>query len=316
LESKENASQNDDIDLKELFGVLWAGKLLIVAITSAFTIVSIFFALSIPNQYKATTLLAPAQSTGGGLSATLSQLGGLASLAGVSLDGGESSESEVAQKIMKSWSFMEAFIADNDIAVEIYAGEGWDRALNEVEINSQRYNASTNEWLLLNKNSGELGPPTSWQLFKRFSRMLSVSQDKKSGLITVSIEYYSPDIAKEWVDLYVTAINKHMQTRQVRRVATNISYLESQIDKTSIARMREVFYTLIEEQTKEKMVAEASPDYTFITVSPSMVPEEKSTPRRAMICIFGFMFGGGLGVLVVFFRYYFNASFRLASNKI
>ena len=45
-----------------------------------------------PNQYKATALLAPAQSSGGGLSGALGQLGGLASLAGVSIGGGESSE--------------------------------------------------------------------------------------------------------------------------------------------------------------------------------------------------------------------------------
>ena len=44
---------------------------------------------------------------------------------------------------------------------------------------------------------------------------LTVSEDKKSGLISVSIEYYSPQIAKQWLDLYISAINKHMQERQV-----------------------------------------------------------------------------------------------------
>ena len=48
------------------------------------------------------------------------------------------------------------------------------------------------------------------------------------------------------------------------------------------------FYTIIEEQTKNKMVAEASPDYAFVAVSPSMLPEEKSEPNRILICILGF----------------------------
>ena len=60
------------------------------------------------------------QESGGGLSSALGQLGGLASLAGVSIGGGESSESQIAQEIMKSWSFVEGFIADNDLAVEVY----------------------------------------------------------------------------------------------------------------------------------------------------------------------------------------------------
>ena len=102
-----------------------------------------------------------------------------------------------------------------------------------------------------------------------------MSADKKSGLVSVSIEYYSPQMAKEWLDMYVAAINEHMQSRQMAKVSNNIAYLKAQIDKTSIAEMREVFYTIIEEQTKSKMLAEASPDYAFVAVNPSMVPEEK-----------------------------------------
>ena len=68
--------------------------------------------------------------------------------------------------------------------------------------------------------------------------------------------------------------------------------------------MREVFYTIIEEQTKNKMVAEASPDYTFVAVSPSMVPEVKSQPKRALICVLGTLLGGMLGVLVALVRHY------------
>ena len=125
---------DDEIDLKELFGVLWAGKILIVAITAVFAIGSVLYALSIPNQYKATALLAPTQADGGGLSSALGQLGGLASLAGVSIGGGESSESEIAQEIMKSWSFVESFIAKNNLEVEVYAAEGWSKSSGELKI--------------------------------------------------------------------------------------------------------------------------------------------------------------------------------------
>ena len=66
---------DDEIDLRELFGVLWSGKIKIIAITAIFAVGSVFYALSVPNQYKATALLAPAQSDGGGLSSALGQLG-------------------------------------------------------------------------------------------------------------------------------------------------------------------------------------------------------------------------------------------------
>ena len=295
---------DDEIDLKELFGVLWAGKILIVAITAVFAIGSVLYALSIPNQYKATAVLAPAQSDGGGLSSALGQLGGLASLAGVSIGGGESSESQIAQEIMKSWSFVEGFIAENDLEVEVYAAKGWSKSSGELKIDDDVYDIDAQAWLLEDPETDEVRPPTSWELFERFSETLSVSQDKQSGLVSVSIEYYSPILAKEWLDLYIAAINEHMQTRQVAKVTSNISYLEAQIAKTAIAEMREVFYTIIEEQTKNKMVAEASPDYAFVAVSPSMVPEEKSQPKRALICVLGALLGGMLGVLVTLIRHY------------
>ncbi len=298
---------DDEIDLRELFSVLWAGKTKIIAITAVFAVASVIYALSVPNQYKATALLAPAQSDGGGLSSALGQLGGLASLAGVSIGGGESSESQIAQEIMKSWSFVEGFIADNDLAVSVYAAEGWSKGSNELQINQDAYDSEGSEWLI-EDDSGVVGPPSSWQLFKAFSERVAVSEDKKSGLVSVSIEYYSPQIAKQWLDLYISAINKHMQERQVEKVSNNISYLEAQIGKTSIAEMREVFYTIIEEQTKNKMVAEASPDYAFVAVSPSMVPEEKSQPKRALICILGTLLGGMLSVLLVLVMHYAKKS--------
>ena len=301
----QNDSQYDDeIDLRELFGVLWAGKVKIIAITAMFAVASVIYALSVPNQYKATALLAPAQSDGGGLSGALGQLGGLASLAGVSLGGGESGEVQIAQEIMKSWSYIEGFIADNNIAVEVYAAEGWNKSSNTLVIDDDIYDTTQQSWLVEDDDTGELRPPTSWELLEVFQEKLSVSEDKKSGLVSVSIEYYSPQVAKQWVDMYVEAINRFMQQRQVDKVTKNITYLQEQIEKTSIAEMQEVFYTIIEEQTKNKMLAEASPEYVFVAVSPSMVPEEKSQPKRALICILGTLLGGMLSVLLVLIMHY------------
>ena len=298
---------DDEIDLRELFGVLWAGKIKIIAITAVFAVASVIYALSVPNQYKATALLAPAQSDGGGLSGALGQLGGLASLAGVSLGGGESSEGQIAQEIMKSWSYIEGFIADNDLAVELAAVQGWSKGSNELQINESVYDAENKQWLGENE-AGVAGPPSSWSLFQAFSGRLAVSEDKNSGLVSVSIEYYSPQVAKQWVDLYVESINRFMQQRQVTKVSRNIEYLQEQIGKTSIAEMQEVFYSIIEEQTKNKMLAEASPDYAFVAVSPSMVPEEKSQPKRALIWILGTLLGGMLSVLLVLIMHYTKKS--------
>jgi uncharacterized protein involved in exopolysaccharide biosynthesis len=294
---------DDEIDLKELFSVLWAGKKLIIAITGVFALISVIYALSVPNQYKASALLAPAQQQSGGLSGALGDLGGLAALAGVNIGGGESGEAQIAQEIMRSWGFIAQFVTENNIAVEVFAADGWDSKNNQLSIDDDLYDTETQRWVR-NPPAGKTVNPTSWELYEKFIEDISISADKKTGLITLSVEYFSPYLAKQWVDQLIVAINQHMQQRKLQMVNSNIEYLEAQILKTPIAEMKEVFYTIIEEQIKGKMLAEASPEYVFVTVSPAMVPEEKSQPKRALICILGVLLGGMLSVAFVLIRYH------------
>ena len=130
--------------------------------------------------------------------------------------------------------------------------------------------------------------------------MLTITSDDASGLITLSVDYYSPHIAKELVDLYFKSINKHMQNRKLDKVNINIEYLQAQIEKTSLTEMHEVFYTIIEEQLKVKMISEATPEHTFVVVSPSMVAEKKSSPMRVVFVLTGTIVGLILSILIIF----------------
>lgn len=49
---------DDEIDLRELFSVIWQGKWLVIAITAVFAIGSVVFAIMQPNIYKSEALLA------------------------------------------------------------------------------------------------------------------------------------------------------------------------------------------------------------------------------------------------------------------
>ena len=60
----------------------------------------------------------------------------------------------------------------------------------------------------------------------------------------------------------------------------------------------------IEEQTKNKMLAEASPDYVFVEVYPSMIPEIRSSPQRAFICILITFLGAIFSALIVLTMHY------------
>ena len=72
--------------------------------------------------------------------------------------------------------------------------------------------------------------------------------------------------------------------------------------------MENVFYTIIEEQIKNKMLAEATPEHTFVVVSQSMVPEERSGPKRLLVVVLGSFIAVIFSMLVVLIRHSLRAS--------
>ncbi|MCP9760854.1 LPS O-antigen length regulator, partial [Aquitalea sp. S1-19] len=114
--------QDDEIDLLELFKTLWQGKWLIIASTLMSTAIAVAVALNMPNIYQSKVLLAPAESeSGGGLAALAGQMGGLASLAGVSLGEGKAGKSDIAVEIGKSRQFVTRFIRSHQLEVPLMA---------------------------------------------------------------------------------------------------------------------------------------------------------------------------------------------------
>ncbi len=317
LES-ESISSDDEIDLAELWRAIWSGKWIIIGITAIFTLISVLYALYLPNQYKSTVLLAPASSSSSSsLSKLAGQFGGLASLAGINLgSGGGEDKTAVAMEIIKTWGFLETFINDNNIQVEVFAAEGWLRSNNSLEIDPDLYDINQKAWVRdFNPNKGQKVEPSSWELYEEFKSMISVSQDKSNGLISLSVEYYSPLTAKDWTDELVKSINKHIQKQDREEATKSIKYLNEKIQETNIADMQSVFYQLIEEQTKTLMLAEISEEYVFKTLSEAKVAEENSKPKRALIAILGFLLGGMFSVVVVLIMYFRNSQVATHTSK-
>ncbi|CAI2308566.1 Wzz/FepE/Etk N-terminal domain-containing protein [Vibrio parahaemolyticus] len=303
----QSQSTGDEIDLRELFKAIWNGKWIIIVTTFIFAIGSVLYALSLPNIYKADALLAPAESSnGGGLSKMAGQLGGLAALAGVNLGTGESSQTDLAVQVMKSRQFVEVFINKHDLLVPLMAAKNWDLSNNKLILDEELYNPNTGEWL--REAKGLRGAvPTAQEAFEVFSKeVLSINQDKESGLYTISVKNYSPYIAQQWVSWLIEDINKVMRERTIAETSQNLAYLNTQLQKTAVADMQSTFYKLIEEQTKSLMLAEVQEEFIFKVVDPAVVPELKDGPKRALICVLGTLLGGMLGVVIVLVRFAFR----------
>jgi len=300
-----NQPQDDEIDLGELWRAIWSGKITILIISVLFAVSSIFYALSQPNVYKASALLAPASSEGGagGLAALAGQFGGLASMAGINLGGGSSDKTALALEIIKSRSFIEKYIAKHDLLVPLMAAEKWDIASDSLVLDEELYDQVNKKWLR-DVSPPKKPEPSSWEAYKKFSDLFSIAQDKTTGMVTIEIEYYSPTIAKQWLSWLIADVNEFMREQDQQEAQDSINYLKSKLDKIEVASMTTVFYQLIEEQTKNMMLTQVKAEYVLKTIDPPQVPDIKSGPKRALIVVLGTMLGGMMSVLIVLVRYF------------
>lgn len=292
---------DDEIDLRELFATIWRGKWLIIATTFLFAAAGVGYALYKPNIYQANVLLAPSQNESGSIGGLGGQLGGLASLAGINLGGGGSNQTVIAKEVLQSRAFLTDFMHRHNLLKPLMAVEGWNKNTNEWIYDRSVYNPDASEWLP--GSDGKSQKPTDWELVEAFREdHLSVSEAKDTGMITVSVRHYSPVAAQQWAQWLVRDINEHMRTQDVEEAEASIAYLEEKLRETNIAGMQQVFYQLIESETRTVMLANAQKEYVFKTVDPAVVPEEKSEPKRALIAVIATLLGGMLGVFIVFIR--------------
>jgi len=297
-----NIEQDDEIDLAELWRAIWSGKITIIIITAIFAIASVFYALSKPDVYKASVLLAPVSSeSGGGLAGLAGQFGGLASMAGINLGGSGGDKTSLALATLESRSFIENFIKKHDLLVPLMAAKKWDAVNNTLVLDDEVFDEKNNKWLREAKFPMK-AEPSLWEAYTAFSKLLSVSQDKTSSLITIDIEFFSPKLAQQWLKLLVSDINQFIREQEKEETQASIAYLTGQLEKTQISNMETVFYTLIEEQTKNMMLAQVKKEYVFKTIDPAQVPDDKSGPKRAIIVVLASILGIVLSVIVVLIR--------------
>ncbi|WP_245423081.1 Wzz/FepE/Etk N-terminal domain-containing protein [Shewanella frigidimarina] len=299
--------ENDEIDLRELFAVICQGKWFIIAITAVFAIGAVIFAINQPNIYKSEALLAPADSEngGGGLAALAGQFGGLASMAGINLGGGGVDKTQMAIEVMKSRQFTSNFIQDHNILPDLMAAKKWNMADNTISYDGELYNKADKTWLRI-VDAPFKPEPSMQEAYKVFSKIIAVNAAKETGMVTVSVEHLSPAVAHQWVNWLVQDINKEMKDRDVAEATRSTTFLKSQIEQTNIADIRSILYKLIEEQAKIIMFAEVRDEYVFKTIDPSIIPENKTSPKRGTICLLGTLIGLMLGLSVVVARFAFK----------
>ena len=301
----------DEISLIDLWRVLVKKRWSIFLVTVLISAGAVIHALTAPPVYRAELLMVPAQGEkgGGGMATLASQFGGLASMAGISLGGGGGG-TETALAVLQSRSFAEQYIDEYNLKPLLFH-EQWDADREEWIVGEPSFLSTVLAFLreiLLPEGEGETegdigdGSPSDWDTYNVVKGMMSVSTDKKSGLITLAVEWGDPELAATWANDAVVRLNTHMREQAVEEAKKSIQFLEEELARTSLVNAQTILYSLIEEQTKNIMLANVRDEFVFRVIDPAVTPEVRSKPKRKLIVVLGFVLGLMLGIFVAFFR--------------
>ena len=294
-----NNIYEDEIDLSELFHVLWDKIFYIGAITSIFSLISIIYALMLPNIYQSkATLMAVEQSSG--MSGMVGKYSGMASLAGISLDSKSGSKDQEAIARIKSFEFFSNNFLPNIKLENLMAVEKWNQPSNTLTYYASDFNSESRQWLRKAKPPRS-NIPTSQEAYEEFVKIMSVNKDKKTNLVTLMVEHKSPFIAQQWVEIMINQIDQVMRDQDKQTATKSIEYLNSLTPTIFNEDIKKALSALQQEQMKRLMMVEANDNYVFKVIDSPIAPELKSKPKRSIIVIWGTILGmvlSALGVLV------------------
>jgi len=293
----------DEIDLGELFHVLWKGATLIILTTSAVAIGSIIFSLQLTNIYESQTITA-VRKNAKNYSGGLSQYSGVASMIGVELGTSGEDKGKEIMELIKSRSFVKHLIEFEDILPSIMAPKSFDRGSNTLIFDKEIYDPDSKVWIREPNINGSI-KPTYLEAHRVYIRdLLSVSQDKLTGFIKLSIEHQSPVFAGELLELVLKEANNLMRVKDLKESNQAIQYLKSELANTSYVEIKESIHSIMESQLETQMLAKINDEYILTTIEPPFIPEERSSPHRALICILSTLAAGLLSILWVLLRHY------------
>jgi LPS O-antigen subunit length determinant protein (WzzB/FepE family) len=297
--NKENTHTLDEINLNELFIALWGKKFFIIFFTTLAAITSVVYSLSIPNIYTSSALLVSADSEDSlGSKLGLSPLAGIAGLKSFQKSGSKAQE---AIERIKSYDFFVNEFLPYIKFENLVAAESWDQSTNTIIYNQD-----------INSLSAKVSNQEAYESYKG---MLYISDDKKSIFLNMRIEHISPFIAQQWLELIIYNINNHMRNLDKIVAQNSIDFLNISAQETQLSEIKGVIYKLIENQIQVLTLTEADKDYIFKPVSSPIVPERKSGPSRASICISGTLFGFMMSLFISLILHY-RKSFLLKDTSL
>jgi hypothetical protein len=224
------------------------------------------------------SLVEDADSSAGGLRSLADSLGGMASLGMEPSSTDREREATIA--MLHSHWLIEQFIASHNLLPTLFPS---------------RWDAKSHRW-----KPGVVQPKLQdgGLLFKK--RILNVAEDRKTGLVTLRIEWSARDQIADWANTMVAMANAANRERAIRDATDSIDYLQREAARADTVELKQSIYSLLESQMNKRMLAVTRPEFSFRAVDPAQMPRVRDAvfPIRPLFAGIGGFLGLVLGCVV------------------
>lgn len=268
----------DEIDLIELFALIWRRKIIIFAVVFVVSVLSVIITLQMDNIYESKAVLKPSEGETSKLSSLMGNLGGLASLAGISVGGGDN-----------IYSAMENLINNKEFIAQI---------VKKYQLEKNLFGEKYQDVI----SSEDFKPNYKFYVFKVVKDIVSLSQDKKSNYISLSVQNADPEFAKKFVEILLSELSEKIKKTELENIDEKITNFKSEMENSADITLKTKLAEVISSLIQSKVISKAQKYYGFTIISEPYVPDlkDKIKPKRSLICIVAFVTSFMLAVFLVF----------------
>jgi uncharacterized protein involved in exopolysaccharide biosynthesis len=139
-------------------------------------------------------------------------------------------------------------------------------------------------------------PPNGEQVYEMLSDSLQVDDDPQTPLVALRIQSADPDATKLFLAKLASVVDGALRAQALARANGYIQYLNTQIEKTTVAEYRATLTAHLAEQEQTRMMASArSVSFAAQVFSSPARSAQPTAPKSVMILFLSLISGALLG---------------------
>jgi uncharacterized protein involved in exopolysaccharide biosynthesis len=296
-------SYDDDFEIRDLLEIFQKNQKWIMGTVFGFFLVSLIFISMTPNTYRSNALLSIVDDTeagGSGFQTMANRYGGLASIAGVSLGQDNDNKTDFIIATIRSRNFFEHLVNTIDILPILVASKSYDKNSKKLILDEDIYDEKKQSWII-EKPGMEIAHE------QYFLNYLTVSENNKTGFISLAFEHISPEFSYEMTKNILTEANNLVRMQHMEEAAKSLSYLNSALKDTLEIGTKSSITTLIEAQLKIQMLTKVRENYILRPIDKPYLPERKFAPSRLKFIALSSILGLILSMFFAMYLHYFSS---------